>query len=147
MKKITTVIAAALLLLSTSSFAGEKNNYVNEKVKTAFEKAFTNASNVTWEEKDNYYLVSFRVDDVRYRVAYDLEGKVLAESKITKFDKVPAAVIAALKTQYEGYSLGNNVEVLKSGGKTTYSFTISNDNQILRVKVDESGNYVEEARD
>lgn len=135
MKKVMIMITAAVLLLSTSSFAAN----VNEKALSAFAKDFSGATSVGWQERDNLYLVEFKVGDVNYNAAYNEEGDLLASSKSLKLEELPLAVTQAINKKYMGYEIGNNAAALTFDGQTNYYITIANSRQILYIKVSEKG--------
>ncbi|MES2849141.1 MAG: hypothetical protein V4685_08800 [Bacteroidota bacterium] len=139
MKKLMTLVTAAALLLSTSSFAVDTNKKVNEKALSAFAKAFSGATNVHWTEKDDYYLVEFKVGDTRFNVAYDEEGIMIASSKSLELDELPLTVKQAVNNKYPGYEVGNNAVALTFEGQTDYLLTISNTRNVLHIKVSGKG--------
>jgi hypothetical protein len=148
MKKLMTLMTAAVLLLSTSSFAADLNKKVNEKALSAFAKAFSGATNVHWTEKDNYCLVEFKVGNTRFNAAYDEEGSLIASSKSLELDELPLTVKQAVNKKYPEYEVGNNAVALTCDGQTDYLLTISNSRNVLHIKVsDKCGINVEQKTD
>lgn len=139
MKKMIIMMTAAVLLLSGSSFAANTHAEVNESTLSAFAKDFSAATNVNWEERGSFYLVEFKVGDVRFNAAYNKEGDLLASSKSIQLDELPLAVTQAINKKYHGYDIGNNAAELTHEGKTNYYLTIANSRQVLQISVDTDG--------
>ena len=136
MKKVMIMVTAAVLLLSTSSFAADVKKYVTAKALSAFAKDFAGATNVSWQEKENFYLVEFRVGETNFTAAYSEEGELLVSTRIMKLKELPGAVTRVVKEKYPGYEIGENVNELKFDGKINYSLTVSNSKEILYIKLD-----------
>ena len=144
MKKTLTVIAAALLL-STSSFASDTKK-VDEKIAAAFAKDFKNASNVNWEDKGDYYLAEFKVGSSNFNAAYNADGELLAASRVITIDMLPLAVTQSLNAKYSGYKFAENVTELSHEGATSYYITIANEKQVLYLKANTSGSIQVESK-
>lgn len=146
MKKVMTMITAAVLLLSAGSFAANLKDDVNEKALSAFAKDFSGATEVNWQERDNLYLVEFRVDGVTFNAAYNSEGELLSSSRGIRLEEVPLPVMAAVNKKYIGYEIGNNAAELTFDGQTNYFLTIANSQQVLFIRVDTRGHIKVERR-
>lgn len=146
MKKVMTMITAAVLLLSAGSFAANLKDDVNEKALSAFAKDFSGATEVNWQERDNLYLVEFRMDGVSFNAAYNSEGELLSSSKGIRLDELPLSVVAAVNKKYLGYEIGNNAAELTFDGQTNYFLTIANSQQVLFIRVDTKGHIKVERR-
>ena len=73
MKKLTAIVAAFVLLISTSAFAntGIGIDKISKTVKEAFEKNFSGALNVSWEQTENLYFASFSYNEKEVSAAYN----------------------------------------------------------------------------
>lgn len=140
MKKLMTMITAAALLLSTSSFAADPNEQVSEKTLSAFAKGFPGATNISWTEKEDYSLAEFKIGSRRYTAAYDEDGQLIASSKSLTLDELPIMIKQTVNENYPGYETGINVMAITSGEKTDYILTVSNTRVVLHIKVSEKGN-------
>lgn len=136
MKKVVIMVTAALLLLSAGSFAADVKKYVTAKALSAFAKDFTGATNVSWYEKESYYLVEFRVGETNFTAAYSEEGELLVSTKMMKLQQLPGAIVQVVKENYPAYEIGENVNELKFNDKVHYSLTVSNSKEIFYLKVD-----------
>lgn len=138
MKKVMIMITAAVLLLSASSFAANEKD-VNEKALSAFAKDFSGATQVNWQERENLYLVEFKMDGVNFNAAYNSEGELLSSSKGIRLEELPLVVTQAVNKKYMGYEIGNNAAELTFEGTTNYFLTIANSRQVLFIRVDLGG--------
>ncbi len=145
MKKLMTMVTAAVLLLSTSSFANNGNN-VNEKVKAAFSKNFTRAMEVSWEQKNDFYFASFTVNNVKMEAAYNQDGELVATSRMIELAQLPLALSMALNEKYPGYTFANTATETTYENQTSYYFTIANSRQLLKLKGTANGDITEESR-
>ncbi len=61
MKKITTIVTAFALLLTTTAFAAETEK-VTKVITSGFKKDFSNASAVVWEKANGFYFAEFKLN-------------------------------------------------------------------------------------
>jgi len=139
MKKLKTVFAAVAILLATSAFAASGPEKVSEKVKSAFEKSFTGASNVNWEKNDDFYFASFTLHAKEVSAAYNENGELLGISRLISTTQLPLNVSLAISNKYQGYKLCNNATELVYDGETNYSLTVEDGKQILKLKCNSNG--------
>jgi len=88
MKKLTTIFAAFILLISASSFAPLPDGVSNE-IKTAFEKIFSSALDASWKKVNDYYLATFKLDDHEATAAYNKEGQMINASRMLTLPQLP----------------------------------------------------------
>ena len=73
MKKLTTIFAVLVLMISSIAFANSGDK-VTEAVQTAFEKNFSGAVNVSWEASEDFYFASFELNEKKLNAAYNQKG-------------------------------------------------------------------------
>ena len=73
MKKVFVMLFAVVIAASAWASPSPAEN---EKVMLAFEKQFAEATNVTWTEKNGYFLASFRLNNDRMVAWYTPDGEV-----------------------------------------------------------------------
>src|SRR5688572_22716065 len=77
MKKVFVMLFA--VVIAASAWASPSPSPIeNEKVMAAFEKQFTEAVDVTWTEKQGYFLASFKLNNDRMLAWYTPDGEVEA---------------------------------------------------------------------
>jgi hypothetical protein len=145
MKKLVTIVTATVLLLSTSAFASDANN-VNEKIKTAFSKNFSRASDVKWEKKEDFYFASFTVNNIQTEAAYNEDGELVAMSRKIELVQLPLALSLALNEKYPGYIFANNATETTYERQTNYYLTIANSRQVLKIKGTANGDIEVESK-
>lgn len=119
MKKLTTIIAAFVLLISSSAFANSGDDVAKE-VKTAFLQNFAGAVNASWEVTDDWYFVSFQLDGKSLEAAYNDKGELLGTSRRISFSEIPLAVGLSLKNDFPDYNIGETVTEIVFEGQTFY---------------------------
>ena len=145
MKKLTTIFAAVAMFISTSAFAysGEK---VNDAVKTAFERNFSGAQNVTWQKTDEFYFAHFELNKDDIAVAYNEQGLLVGTSHIISRDQLPEAVAKSLKENYGEYQVSLSVTEINLDGEISYYLTADSKRNTLRLKSSADGNIEVEKR-
>lgn len=144
MKKLTAIFAAFMLLTGASSFANTGNDNVSKTVKDAFEKNFSGAVNVTWEQTDELYFASFNLNEREVNAAYNEKGELIGISRKLQLSEVPLNVTKSLKLDFEGYTILNTVTEMLFEGQTVYYATAEGVSKILKLKCFSDGQiYVE----
>jgi len=138
MKKIATMLTAALMLFSIFAFAHEGDK-VSALVKAAFLKDFSSASSVSWEQSKGYYFATFTINQLEVNAAYSEAGELVATSRTIEFDQLPLSVSIALSKKYTGYILPKTAMELSYEGVTSYYVNIENDRQVLKLKCSSGG--------
>ncbi|MCP9752205.1 hypothetical protein [Ferruginibacter sp. HRS2-29] len=139
MKKVT-IIFTALVLFAASSFAFGPEK-VSGFVKSAFEKDFAKAENVTWTKNSNFYFAEFTLDNKTVGAAYDEKGELAGTSEVILASNLPANVSAAIARKYAGYKISEKVTSVLYEGQTSYFFTADSDKQRLDLACDSEGNF------
>lgn len=135
MKKLTTIVAAALLLLSTSAFAKEKKGKdVISKVKTAFARDFSKASETTWKINNGFYIAQFNYNNTVAEAAYNNDGELIGFSKRVKTTDLPLAVTLAIGQKYEGYQVAEKADEVNFEKETSYYVNVGNGKEQLKLK-------------
>jgi len=138
MKKITTILTAALMLFSIFAFANESDK-VSALVKAAFLKDFSSASNVSWERSKGYYFATFTINQLEVNAAYSEAAELVATSRAIEFSQLPLSVSIAVSKKYPGYNLPKTAMELSYDGVTSYYINVENDRQILKLKSSSGG--------
>jgi hypothetical protein len=150
MKKITTGLTALVMLFATSAFAADtKPSSSKEKeaakvvtrVKTAFQKQFSDVSDVTWELKSGFYFADFKMNGKTASAAYTEDGDLVGTLHRLDYNQLPQDVQASVKQKYDGYEHGLEAEELTYDGVTSYFFTISNGKETLNLKSSNAGDF------
>lgn len=138
MKKLTTILAATVLLISTTAFAGDPG-LGNEAVATAFQKNFNGAANVSWKMENDFYFADFELDNKDVHAAFDAKGELLGVLRKIDAAQLPINIIRALNIQYEGFEVRNTVTEIVTNGETNYYVNVENSNRVINLKCSADG--------
>jgi hypothetical protein len=142
MKKFKTILTALVMLFAVSAFAtdpGAGPVKVTPKVKAAFENDFSKASQAYWDKTDEFYFVSFVLNDVQVDAAYNEEGKLVGTSRSVSLEQLPLNVSLALSEKYQGYHLQKMAVEITYEGVTSYYVTAENKDLVLKLKCHSTG--------
>lgn len=134
MKKLQNVLAAIALFITTASFAAHGPGGVTPVVQAAFDKNFIGATNVSWEQIDDFYFASFDLVTKQNTAAFNENGELVATSRMIDISQLPLSVSAAINDKYSGYTLSKAVTEFYFEGQTSYYVYAENSKRILRLK-------------
>ena len=137
MKKLTGILTALILFVSASSFAPNEE-IVSAKIKSAFEKTFTSASDVKWNKSDGFYFANFKINQQVLSAAFDEEGEFLGASRNITLSQLPLSISLALQNDYADYTIGSVTE-MTTERQTNYYITAENSKRIVTIKADAFG--------
>lgn len=139
MKKLVTVLTAAVMLFSSFAFATDSDK-VNARVRSAFLNDFAGVTTVSWEKTSDFYFAAFKLNDVEVNAAYNEEGTLVGTSRSIESQQLPLSISLALSRKYEGYDVSKKALELTFEGETRYYVTIQNGTQALKLKCSTNGN-------
>lgn len=137
MKKVFVMLFAVVIAASAWASPSPAEN---EKVMLAFEKQFAEATNVTWTEKNGYFLASFRLNNDRMVAWYTPDGEVEVIQRsiqLPQMTLLASQTVAQLLNQKTLLALA---EVAKNG-ESFYLAKIEDEKCISIYKVSASGDY------
>ena len=138
MKKLTGILTALVLFISASSFAPNEE-IVSAKIRSAFEKTFTSASEVKWSKSDGFYFANFKINEQILSAAFDEEGELLGASRNIALSQLPLNISLTLQNNYAGYSINESVTEMTTDGQTNYYIAAENSKRIVNIKASASG--------
>src|SRR5437899_1685260 len=118
MKKITLV----LLIMAAVSYAYAKPP-VSEKVLKIFSNSFPGVDNTRWFEYENYYEAYFDNGEVKCRIKFDTDGKVVSAIRYYSEKMVSPFLKAKLAAKFPGKTIFGVTEV-NSDDELTYNFVL-----------------------
>ena len=102
MKTLATILTAVVIFISANSFTSA--DPVSDKIKVAFAKNFSTASDVQWEKINNNYFAVFTLNNQNASAAYNEEGELLATSRTITLSQMPINIPVELQNQYPHYT-------------------------------------------
>jgi K+-transporting ATPase A subunit len=133
MKKKILILAASFLLILTTSFAKSTESYVPENVSAEFNRSFSFASNVNWENVSGFYKVSFTIFNKTLFAFYTDDAEFMGIAINMPVDQLPAALQSKLKTDYSNYWV---TDLFKVDGSvvTGYYITLSSADRKIMLR-------------
>jgi hypothetical protein len=135
MKKLI-FLSIVFSLITFSSFS-QKNP--PENVKKEFSIKYTSAQSVKWDsEEKNEWEAEFKLNGRKMSACFDDAAKwINSETEITE-KELPAAIIATLNKDFQGYKKGL-IEIFESPEVKGFELTLKNGESSLEVIFDDSG--------
>ena len=139
MKKILVLLAAVVLTVSTQANANPIIE--NEVVTAAFQKQFAEATDVSWSQKNDFYLVSFKYNNDRMLAWYRPDGVVEAVQRSVQLEQMTFLASSAVQELSKGKALLNIAEISKEG-EIFYLVKTDDEKCVSVYKVFASGDYI-----
>jgi len=136
MKKLIIGLAAALTLISTTAFAGEKEK--SNPALATFQKEFKEATDVKWQEGKDVIMAAFVLNNFRVEAYFSYAGELLGTARNVLFNQLPLMVIKEINNRYGSVPVYEITEYTL-GTDTFYNMTVELANKKLKVKATTSG--------
>lgn len=108
-----------------------------------FQKMYVNAENVDWKEGDKgNFVADFKLEADKAKTVFSQDGTWIKTIIFIGEDKLPDAVMAAIKAAFTGGFSFMEVELIKSAEDDKYEAEIKLDGNSYKVLFDESGNIL-----
>lgn len=134
MKKL---LVAAVLLISVASYATPPE--ISEKVLKAFKETFSQAKDVSWDEFDDFYSVTFNNQNIDTRIRYDKEGNVVQTIRYYFAQQLPPFIQCKLKNKYADKTVFGVTE-MRTENEMSYYIILQDAKYWITIKSDELGN-------
>lgn len=139
MKKVFVMLFA--VVIAASAWATPSPSPAeNEKVMAAFEKQFGEATQVSWTEKEGYFLVSFKLNNDRMLAWYTPEGFVEAVHRSIQTNQMTFLAAETVENLVKDKALLNVAEISKEG-ELFYLVKIDDEKCVSVYKISASGDY------
>lgn len=140
MKQVILSIAT-VLMMGISAFAGVNDEVkVSQQAQQSFKKDFTNARNISWEQKQDYVKVTFSLNEQVLFAYYNKSGELQAVVRNIISDQLPINLLTDLKKDYSDFWISDLFEIA-SDDQTTYYVTVENANKTIVLKSEGSSNW------
>ncbi len=134
MKKIMMMLALVLTVGTSFAFTGEEA--VNKQALNAFKKEFAGATDAAWTVGNNYYKVTFSLNDEKLFAYYNTQGEFLAVTRNISSLQLPLTLQTSLKRSYSNYWISDLFEVAKNDGTNYYVTLETADAKIILRSAD-----------
>jgi hypothetical protein len=139
MKKFVLTLALGFGM-STAVFAQDN---VPERVKTSFNNAYAQASDVEWKAKDDSYHAKFEMNGTKHWIMYNADGTIEKQGREIETTELPQAVTNAINQQYANRTI-EKAKTVEKDGKTMYMAKLEGDDEDLKVVFNADGSVVKE---
>jgi hypothetical protein len=133
MKKSIFSLAIALALFS-SAFAN-RPNAVTERAAMSFQKDFYQASDVSWDQMNNYVRATFKMDKQTMFAYYDYQGNLMGLVRHILTTSLPVGLQKDIKKQYAGYWVSELFQITNDDG-TSYYIQLKNADESIILKAE-----------
>lgn len=133
MKKITTILAVLVIMISGTAFANTGDK-VTKTVQAAFDHQFSGAEEISWEITADFYFATFSLDKKSMTAAFNEDGELVGISRKLLFSEIPLNVSQSVKNSFTGYTIRDSVTEIMYDGQTFYYVTACNQNKTLKLK-------------
>ncbi len=137
MKKLATILTAAVLFIGTQSFTPVTT--VTQAVQHSFSRHFGTVSAVSWERSGEYYFASFKINGCETTAAYSPQGDLIGTSRRIPMSALPVKVTTALNENYPGHAFSAEAMEIDYSGETHYYFSAQDDSKFLKLKATPEG--------
>lgn len=139
---------AALALFATVAVNAQdlKKSAVPSNAMQSFEKEYSNATDVEWEQENNLYKVEFDIDRKEHEIWYDASGKMSKMEKELNENDLPQTIKSKITSTYTSFII-DDIEMKEESGKTTYKVELEKGREEKTVIFDKSGSVINEYKD
>ena len=138
MKKTFVTLFAFLAIGIAATFADPITN-VDPKILSAFQKEFSFAKNVKWEEEGNLARVIFSLNDQGITAWYNSNAELVTMARNILYNQLPISVMRSLDKGYEGADIFWIVEISRNS-ETYYQIRADKKSKKFLLKASPSGN-------
>lgn len=111
-----------------------RNNISTRAVRNFMEN-FESVSNETWFNAEDRFLVTFKLDDVHYRVDYDKRGDWIQTIRSYDQFKLPPAIRDMINSSYRGYHIFLVQEVEIPLHPVNYFIHLDGEGRLINLRI------------
>ena len=137
MKKTFLTLFLSLTVFVTATFASGDPN-IDPRILSAFQKEFSFAQNVKWQEKGGLFQVNFSIFEHGFVAWYNSDAELVNTARNILYMQLPLSVIKTLQTQYANADFLGIVE-FSNDGETYYQITAEVKKKKYLLKATPSG--------
>lgn len=131
-------LLAALLAvtLAASAFAASDEK---AKANASFSAEYPGAGNISWRMNDDFFIVSFTLNNQRLRAFYDYEGNKIATTRKMLLTELPQKGWQSIRKSYSDYSIIEAIEYNNADNQRAYFVSMQKAGKGIVLKMDEYG--------
>ncbi|HEX3767258.1 MAG TPA: hypothetical protein VHT72_02735, partial [Puia sp.] len=124
MKKRILFLSIVLVSFTAFSFAADAPA-IGKNVISSFNKQFSNARDIKWENQANFSKAEFTINDMVLSAYFNSNGELLAVTRFISPNQLPLQIFNSLKKDYSNYWVSDLFEIQTENG-TSYYVTLEN---------------------
>jgi hypothetical protein len=140
MKKTFVTLFAFLTIGITVALAHPITN-VDPKILSAFQKEFSFAKNVKWEEEGNLTRVTFLLNEQGIVAWYNSDAELVTTARNILYNQLPISVMRSLDKEYSGADILGITEISRND-ETSYQIRADRRDKKYLLKASPSGNII-----
>lgn len=140
MKKTFVTLLALLTIGITVSIADPRND-IDPKILSAFQKEFSFAKNVRWQEEGNLARVIFLLNDQGVTAWYNSDAELVTTARNILYNQLPISVIRSLDKEYADAEIFGITEINRND-ETWYQIHVNKKDKKYLLKARPSGNII-----
>ncbi|MCW5909879.1 MAG: PepSY-like domain-containing protein [Cyclobacteriaceae bacterium] len=118
------ILLVAVMMASCTNAQKVKDKEVPAVVKSALQKSYPNAKELSWEKENGNHEASFEVDDTDYSLLIDTSGNILETEVEINIDELPAKAKEYISQNHAGQKIKEAAKITDSKGVVTYEAEI-----------------------
>ena len=136
MKRSIIVFSAILLVITATAFVGAKPG--GNPAEATFQKEFSGATNVKWNEGKEIISASFVLSDSRIVAYFTSQGELIGTERNVLFNQLPLNVVKEINNRYGNAPIFDIIEYT-SGTETFYGMVVDTPTKRLKLKISAEG--------
>ena len=136
MKRSIIVFSAILLVITATAFVGARPG--GNPAEATFQKEFSGATNVKWNEGKDIISATFVLSDSRIVAYFTSQGDLISTERNVLFNQLPLAVIKEINNRYGNAPIFDIVEYT-SGTATSYRMGVDTPTKRLKLEISAEG--------
>jgi hypothetical protein len=142
MKKILCILPAILIFISLAAAQELSGDQIPVKVKSAFEKKFTAATEVKYVQEKRNIRVSFKDADVQKTALFSSMGSWQETTGPLSETDLPKKVVKSISKNFEGFEKSNLCSLETPQFPISYRMDLKNDKQGWEVQFGPKGDVI-----
>jgi len=138
MKKTFVTLFLSLTVL-VSAMAATSDPDIDPRIISAFQKEFSFAKDVKWQQKGELAQVNFSLYDHGFVAWYNSEAELVSTARNILYMQLPLSVIKTLQQQYAGAEFSGVVEITRNE-QTSYHISAEIKNKKYLLEASPYGN-------
>ena len=136
-KTFVTLLLSLIVLVSAMSATGDRD--IDPRIISAFQKEFSFAKDVKWQQKGGLVQVNFALYDHGFVAWYNSEAELVSTARNILYMQLPLSVIKTLQQAYAGASFSGIVEITRND-QTSYHISAEMKNRKYLLEASPYGN-------